>query len=110
MASETQRSHTGYHCSFTVLLSERLLKPRRCGGKFLESSNPKCPNCSHPLSAVDATEYIEKNAPGTAKGWRWDQLWSGGYSIVLNEHIVEDWWDEEALARFQRGTVSDKRS
>jgi hypothetical protein len=128
-------SNTAYaycdHCSFTVLLSEWseaarrvpfrsqgrispdlecLLKQCPCGGRFLASSDPKCPNCARPLSPVDATSYIEKNAPGTAKGWRWDQSWSGVYSIVLNDQILEDWWDEKAVANFQRGAASDKRS
>jgi hypothetical protein len=47
-----------------------------------------------------ATTYIERNAPGTAKGWRWQKSWSGVYSIVINENIVEDWWDEQAINRF----------
>ncbi len=60
----------------------------------------KCPHCLQTLSATKATDYIEKNAPGTAKGWRWDQSWSGVYySIVLNDNIVEDWWDDQALDR-----------
>ncbi len=107
-------------CSFTVLLSgwsnatkrvrfrvyqrittdlEPLLKPCPCGGAFRADTDPKCPNCSRPLSATKASEYIEKNAAGTAKGWRWERSWSGIYSIALNENIVEDWWDTEALAR-----------
>jgi hypothetical protein len=107
-------------CSFTVLLSEwseaarrvsfhsqrritsdleRLLKPCPCGGRFLASADPKCPSCAQPLSAVEATDYVEKNAPGTAKGWRWDQSWTGVYSIVINEKRVEDWWDEQAVER-----------
>lgn len=66
-------------CSFTVLLSEWspaakrvpfqsqrritpdlecLLKPCPCGGKYLASADPNCPNCAQ---ALDATNYIEKN-------------------------------------------------
>lgn len=105
-------------CSFTVLLSgwseaakkvrfrvqqrmtadvENLLKPCPCGGTFRAAADPRCPHCLQPLSATKATDYIERNAPGTAKGWRWDQSWSGVYSIVLNQNIVEDWWDDQAL-------------
>jgi len=107
-------------CSFTVVMSEwseaakrvpfrvhqrispdveHLLKPCPCGGAFRASADPKCPTCARPLSAVKATAYIEKNAPGTVKGWRWDQSWSGVYSIALNENIVEDWWDQDAVDR-----------
>jgi hypothetical protein len=111
-------------CSFTVLLSgsagrvrfriqqritpdlERLLKPCPCGGKFRASADPKCPHCAQPLSAAKATRWIESNALGTAKGWRWDQSWSGIYSIVLNENIVEDWWDERAVDRASRDDCS----
>jgi len=107
-------------CSFTVFLSawtqaakraalrihqritqdlEVLLKPCPCGGAFRSSADPKCPHCTRPLSPVNATVYIERDAPGTAKGWRWQQSWSGIYSIVLNDCVVEDWWDEQVLDR-----------
>jgi DNA-directed RNA polymerase subunit RPC12/RpoP len=111
-------------CSFTVLLSgwseaakrvrfrvqlritpdvESLLKPCPCGGVFRAAPDPKCPHCSQSLSATKAADYIERNAPGTAKGWRWDLSWSGVYSIVLNENIVEDWWNDNALDRLSPG-------
>jgi DNA-directed RNA polymerase subunit RPC12/RpoP len=107
-------------CSFTILLSgwhpaaqrvhlaihqriasaiEVLLKPCPCGGVFHSSADPKCPSCSWSLSATTATSYIERNAPGTAKGWRWQQSWSGIYSIVLNDKVVNDWWDEKIIDR-----------
>ena len=107
-------------CSFTVLLSgwhtaaqrvkfkihqritsdiEVLLKPCPCGGVFRASADPKCPHCTKSLSDAKATVYIERDAPGTAKGWRWQQSWSGIYSIILNDQLVNDWWDEETLDR-----------
>ena len=107
-------------CSFTVLLScwdkaakrvsfrihrritpdlEVFLKPCPCGGAFRASADPKCPSCARSLSVTKATAYIEKNAPGTAEGWRWDQSWSGIYSIVINENCVNDSWDDEAIDR-----------
>lgn len=107
-------------CSFTVHLSgwtqaakrtalrihqritpdlETLLKPCPCGGTFRSSADPKCPHCAKALSPVTATSYIERDAPGTEKGWHWQQSWSGIYSIVLNESLVEDWWDQPALDR-----------
>src|SRR5206468_3738208 len=111
------------HCSFTVLLNgwnhtaqriglrihqridpdiETLLKPCPCGNTFRANADPKCPHCARALSAVKARTYIERDAPGTAKGWRWQQSWSGIYSIVLNNNAVMDWWNEQAVARFCR--------
>ena len=107
-------------CSFAVLLSgwnpvaqqvglgihqritpniEPLLKRCPCGDRFRVDADPKCPHCAHALSATTATSYIERDAPGAAKGWRWQQSWSGIYSIVLNGCLVQDWWDEEAVGR-----------
>jgi len=40
------------------------------------------------LSAVTATSYIESNAPGTKKGWRWQRNWSGLYGIVIEGRRV----------------------
>ncbi len=76
---------------------EAFLKPCPCGGLFLASAGPKCPNCFRPLSATKARSFIERNAAGTAKGWRWQGSWSGLYSIALNDNIVDDWWDEQKI-------------
>jgi hypothetical protein len=105
-------------CAFSVLLSgwnplarwanlvanqkmtpdiEALLKPYPCGGVFRASADPKCPHCARPLSAATATTYIERDAPGTAKGWRWRRSWSGIYSIILDDRFVDNWWDEQIL-------------
>jgi hypothetical protein len=43
--------------------------------------------------AVSAREYIEKNAPETAKGWR-QKNWNGLYAIVIDDNPVRDWWRE----------------
>ncbi len=106
------------HCAFTALLSgwnhaaqrvnlrvhqritpdiEALLKPCPCGALFRASAGPKCPHCARPLSAEKAATYIERDAPGNAKGWRWQRSWSGIYSIILNDNFVDDWWDEQIL-------------
>jgi len=61
-----------------------------CGGRFKKGAVPRCPKCKHPLSAQSATDYIEKNAPGTKKGWRWQRTWSGLYCIVVANKMVED--------------------
>ncbi len=74
-----------------------LLKACPCGGRFSNSASPRCPSCHRELSAEIATDYIERNAPGTTGGWRWQQSWSGVYCIVINGQSVEDWWDEVKL-------------
>jgi len=44
------------------------------------------------MSASKATGFIEANALGTAKGWRWDRRWDGIYGIVIERRVVEGWW------------------
>src|SRR5262249_5163152 len=61
-----------------------------CGGRFLKGSSPRCPQCKERLSADKATEYIEDQAPGTKKGWRWQRSWSGIYGVIINELRVAD--------------------
>jgi len=100
-------------CSYTVILSawspipnavnikfqgpiskevEPFLKACPCGGAFRSPGSPRCPHCLKELSAVRATTYIEANAAGTAKGWRWDQRWDGIYGIVIENQSLNDWW------------------
>jgi hypothetical protein len=43
-----------------------------------------------PLSAALATLYIEENAPGTLKGWRWQQSWSGLYAFLIKDKVIRD--------------------
>jgi hypothetical protein len=66
---------------------EPYLTPCDCGGNFKKGSKPRCPHCNNNLSAEFASSYLERNAPGTQKGWRWQRDWSGLYCIV-----VEDKW------------------
>ena len=61
-----------------------------CGGAFRKGASPRCPHCTRALSAVLATEYIEKNAAGTVKGWRWQKNWHETYCIVIENRIVVD--------------------
>jgi hypothetical protein len=70
----------------------RLLKPCPCGGRFNDAALPRCPYCRHILSPILATHYIEANAPGAKKGWRWQKSWDGIYSIVIENEAVQDWW------------------
>jgi hypothetical protein len=47
------------------------------------------------LSAEVATGYIEKNAPGTSKGWRWQRDWQGTYCIVIEGRRIDNNWIPE---------------
>ena len=77
------------------LISEEMaetLEKCECGGSFTRMAIPRCPKCKHELSAESATEWIERNAPGTKKGWRWQRNWQGLYSIMINGRFVKDNW------------------
>ena len=76
---------------------EPFLAPCDCGGRFRADAAPRCPNCHQPLSAERATAYIEANAPGTAKGWRWQRAWHGLYALVVENRSVENPWDSTTL-------------
>ena len=69
---------------------EPYVQPCECGGVFKRGASPRCPHCNRALSAELATSYIESNAPGTKKGWRWQKSWSGVYCIVLEGKSVGD--------------------
>jgi hypothetical protein len=56
-----------------------------CGGYFRKGAMPRCPHCMEPLSAEYAAVSIEKNAPGTAKGWRWQKNWNGPYCMAIED-------------------------
>jgi hypothetical protein len=69
---------------------EPFLRPCDCGGRFTTGSSPRCPECKKPLSAVLAAEYIERQAPGAKKGWRWQRNWSGMYCVIVEGKRVLD--------------------
>jgi hypothetical protein len=69
---------------------EPYLQACECGGKFKKGSSPRCPSCMKPLSAELAGAYIETNAAGTKKGWRWQRNWRETYGIIVEERFVED--------------------
>ncbi|MBU1356794.1 MAG: hypothetical protein KJ620_09530 [Candidatus Edwardsbacteria bacterium] len=71
---------------------ELLLAPCQCGGKFKADASPRCPHCKTLLSADKSAEWIEKNAPGTIKGWRWQRCWDGMYAISIEQRLVKDNW------------------
>jgi hypothetical protein len=63
-----------------------------CGGRFRGDASPRCPKCGQPLSPHKATAWIEANAPGTAKGWRWQHSWTGLYAICVAGRSARDPW------------------
>jgi predicted amidophosphoribosyltransferase len=69
---------------------ESHLLPCSCGGRFLAAATPRCPHCIQPLSPVTAASWIEKEAPGAKKGWRWQKNWDGLYCIVIERCSVRD--------------------
>jgi hypothetical protein len=71
---------------------EPFLKPCSCGGRFTAEASPRCPACGHGLSAEKAAPWIEANAKGTAKGWRWQCNWHDLYCIVIEGRSVSDPW------------------
>lgn len=75
--------------------AEPYLEDCECGGKFKRKASPRCPHCKGELSAIAATSYIEKNAPGTQSGWRWQQNWQGIYCIIVEGKSVTDNWKSQ---------------
>jgi hypothetical protein len=69
---------------------EPYIQPCQCGGTFKKGALPRCPHCKQPLSAEDATNYIEKNALGTKNGWLWQKNWQDTYCIVIENKLVSD--------------------
>ena len=72
--------------------TEPWLEACACGGRFRANAAPRCPTCNDELSAEAATEWIEENASGTKKGWRWQRSWAGMYCIVIEDRMVENVW------------------
>ncbi len=71
---------------------ENYLSPSPLGGLFRSGASPRCPSCNQPMDPEKAADYIERDAPGTAKGWRWQRSWNGVYCIVINDMVVHDNW------------------
>ena len=69
---------------------ESYLQPCECGGQFKKGAAPRCPHCNCTLSPETATSYIEGNAPGAKKGWKWQRNWSDMYCIVIENKRVAD--------------------
>ncbi len=71
---------------------EPYVGPCPCGGRFRGSASPRCPSCRHPLNAEAATSFIEANAPGSKKGWRWQRSWQGLYCVVVAPGPIAQAW------------------
>jgi hypothetical protein len=69
---------------------EPYIQPCACGGTFKKGAAPRCPYCLKPLSAETAAIYIERNALGTSKGWRWQRNWHDTYCMVVENRLVTD--------------------
>ena len=69
-----------------------LLSGCTCGGRFAVGAVPRCPSCKGRLSPEDAGVWIERNAPGTEKGWRWQRKWDGLYCVIIEENVTHDPW------------------
>ena len=64
---------------------EQYLMPCVCGGQFRKGAAPRCPGCNEPLSAQHAGPHIEAQAHGAARGWQWQNNWSGVYCIAIED-------------------------
>lgn len=71
---------------------ESILLPCSCSGAFRSKASPRCPHCHRELSASRAADYIEAQAAGTAKGWRWQRSWDGVYCIIIENRVTRDNW------------------
>lgn len=69
---------------------EPCLAPCECGGRFRAGASPRCPHCQSEPSAEAAATFIEANAPGTAKGWRWQRNWVALYCILIEDRVIQD--------------------
>jgi hypothetical protein len=71
---------------------EASLKPCPCNGRFRGQAAPRCPSCGAALSAEKAAEWLERNAPGTKGGWKWQRSWAGLYAVAISDRVVFEPW------------------
>ncbi len=74
---------------------EMLLVPCPCGGSFRGDAPVRCPSCREPLSPELAARWLESQAPGAKRGWRWQRSWAGFYALILAERVVFDPWRDD---------------
>ena len=75
---------------------EALLAPCACGGRFRGIAPARCPMCRNALSPDLAATWLEAQAPGARRGWRWQRSWAGLYALIVGERVLFDPWDEGA--------------
>ena len=63
-----------------------------CGGRFRSAAAPRCPACHAVLDAKAVTSFLEANALGAKKGWKWQRSWNGIYCVVVVKPPVENPW------------------
>lgn len=85
--------HMVPHQSITPEIEPHLASCQ-CGGNFRAGASPRCPHCQQPLSALHAADYIEREAAGTKKGWRWQREWTSLYCIIIEDRVVHDIWKQ----------------
>ena len=64
---------------------EPFLRPCSCSGHFRRGASPRCVACNSVLSAEYAGNHIEQNFRGAARGWHWQQDWTGTYCLVIED-------------------------
>jgi hypothetical protein len=74
---------------------EAFIRPCGCGERFSGTASPRCSRCRVALDAGDSAEVFERDAPGTAKGWRWQRTWAGLYAVIVDDRVVQDPWISE---------------
>jgi hypothetical protein len=82
----------GLTCGPIPIDAESRIAPCPCSGRFRSRSSPRCPACHEPLSAEAVTSFVEANAPGTQKGWRWQKSWQGLYCMVVAKPPFQNLW------------------
>jgi hypothetical protein len=70
--------------------AEPYLAACECGGEFKAGAAPGCPHCKRELSATRAGAWIEANAPGAKKGWKWQNDWVSLYAIIIDHRFVRN--------------------
>ena len=69
---------------------EKYLQPCQPVGRFRKGAFPRGPKCGSAFSPQLAASYIERNAPGTKKGWHWQGNWNETYCMVIESRVVND--------------------
>ena len=52
---------------------------------FRRGAAPRCPDCLEQLSPVHAAKHIATQTTAAAKGWQWQNNWSGVYCMAMDD-------------------------